>query len=111
MDLHCYYDKDSYRQLLNELCSDYCPVNYDCILKDLFVAMHPDKRTLVQLKCMEKFRLEASEKEQRHIDHADAMRRWVDEGYAEAFAHVYSEACHVNELYTQVNDCIARNKQ
>lgn len=81
---------------IGEECA--CRKGY-CFFRKLVETMHPDIRMLVQMKCIEKFKYEESERQGDDIGWHDAGMRWVDDGFAENFADVYDEELAVREVY------------
>ena len=82
-------NKEEYRELLEDLCKDYCTPKRYCILKEFLLSLHPSPRLIVQLECMDKFKFEQSEKEDKDIGWTETIQRWVDLGYAVRFAEIY----------------------
>jgi hypothetical protein len=91
------------QEIIEEICSDEkCP---SCILKD--IVLHDAKyngRLLIQVKCLEKFKYERSEKEKRDIGGAEAWRLWVDEGFAKKFADVWNEDRAFKQIYKEITE-------
>lgn len=73
-----------------------------CILKEIVKCQHSDIRFFTQLKCIEKYKFEESERQGADIGWQQAHIDWVDKGYAEAFAHIYEEDLTANEIYTEI---------
>lgn len=95
-----YADKKHYRSLLNDMCKGYCDPNRECILKNLLIhSQRFDPRLLVQLKSIDKFKFEQSELEKHDIGWDEAVRRWVELGYAEAFAVAYDPDLEIDTIY------------
>jgi hypothetical protein len=92
-------DKVEYRRLLEEIGEDYCKAGTYCIFKEFLIAAHPSRRLLVQLKAVDKIKMERSEKAGRDIGWEAAMKLWVDEEYAEHFSDVYADHKHFKEIY------------
>lgn len=77
---------ESYYKLLDEL--DDGSRDYSFFRK--FVeASHPDPKVLVQMKCIEKFKWEISEKAGYEIGWNESCHIWAAEGYAKIFSEVY----------------------
>lgn len=96
-------NKPIYKKMLNELCSDCCcSSDHYCFLKEFMVECNPSPRLLIQLKCIEKFKYEISEKETRDIGWTEAVDRWASEGYAERFARFYSEDKKYTVIYKEI---------
>lgn len=64
----------------------------------------PDERTLVQIKCIDKFKYEQSEKVGHDIGMDQALDIWVNNGYAKVFSEVYSDDMPFLKLYRSVID-------
>jgi len=82
-------NKDEYRELLEDLSGEYCTPKRYCILKEFLLSLHPSPRLIVQLECIDKFKFEQSEREDKDIGWAEAIKRWVDMGHAVRFAEIY----------------------
>lgn len=87
-----------YHKLIDELLCADCKDEY-CFLKVLLESLHIDGRVLIQLKCIEKFKYEESEKEGFDIGWNEAGMRWADLGYAEAFRNNYQEDLSFIKIY------------
>lgn len=85
---------------LNEVCS--CKDNKYCLLKEIIVCSHQDPRFLVQLKCIEHFKYEESEKEKKDIGWEEAHIRWVAGGHAKTFAEHYDEDMDIDIMYKKI---------
>jgi hypothetical protein len=94
--------KKAYKEIIDDVCCEYCDKDHYCILKLFLVESHPSPRLLIQLKLIEKFKYEMSEKEQRDIGWSEAVERWADEGYAKKFADFYSEDKNYKTIYREV---------
>jgi len=80
---------------INEVCQ--CKSEY-CLLKEIIICSHQDPRFLTQLKCVERFKFEESEREGRDIGWDEAHIRWVANGYAKRFAELYNEEVSANDI-------------
>jgi len=93
----------SYKDILDDICEDNCNVKEDCggycTLKEILVSMHPSPRLLIQIKCIEKFKFEESQRNGSDIGWQEASIRWVDEGFAKKFNDVYNEDMTFKETY------------
>ncbi|MBU2576734.1 MAG: hypothetical protein KKF50_03350 [Nanoarchaeota archaeon] len=67
--------------------SDGCDNN--CIRKQIAAKIYT-RRSLEQLRSMEDFKFVLEQIENREIDSKEGAIRWVADGFAEAFAKVYS---------------------
>ncbi|MFA5311723.1 MAG: hypothetical protein WC375_00225 [Methanomassiliicoccales archaeon] len=98
-----------YKTILDDITCDNCDGTY-CILKQILLhTHHPDARIMIQIKCVDKFKYEESEKAKKDIGWEDAFNRWVDKGYASAFAEAYNEDLSVAKVYKATVD-IVRNR-
>jgi hypothetical protein len=97
----------AYRALLDEVCEDHCPADKYCLLKELLSSMHPSRRLVVQLKCLELFKFRQSETQQHDIGRTEAWREWIDDGYAEAFAKHYDDTTRFRDIYRRVLATVA----
>ena len=95
-------DKKEYREMLEDICEEYCEKGKYCILKEFLVSSHASTRLLMQLKCVDKFKFERSKKAEKDIGWAKAMELWVEEGYAEKFAKVYTESKSFTKIYKEI---------
>jgi hypothetical protein len=91
-------DHKRFKEIVDELTCDNCQSDY-CFLKKFVESLHPAPRVLIQLKCVEKFKWEESEREGKDIDWNEAGMRWGQNGYAVAFAKVYDEDLSAKEIY------------
>lgn len=93
-----------YKELLEDICSEYCKPGHYCILKEFLVASHTSPRLLTQLKCVDKFKFEESDKAKKDVGWAKAMERWVEEGWAKKFADAYEEGVSFSVIYKKVRN-------
>jgi hypothetical protein len=97
-------NKEQYKQMLDDICSDYCSTK-NCLLKDFLLSNHPSSRILMQMKCAEKFKIIIAERTGRKVDDielSESMEVWVSEGYAACFADVYEEGLRYDTIYRRV---------
>lgn len=94
-------DKSKLVAMINRVCCDDCKKKY-CLLKEIVISSHNDGRFLSQLKCVEKYKYEESEREGSDIGWDEAHLRWVANGYAKKFADYYNEDLDPLELYTKI---------
>lgn len=95
--------KEDINCLLKNLCDEYCPSDKYCILKEIIIYTHKfEPRFLIQLKCIEIFKYEESEKLQKALDWDQAFLKWVEDGYAKIFADVYNEKANPRQLYKKI---------
>jgi hypothetical protein len=97
-------EKKEYRDLLEDICSEYCEPKRYCILKEFLVSSHPSHRLLAQLKCVDKVKFEESKKIEKDIGWTEALKIWVDDGYAKKFAEVYEENIKFSVLYKKIRN-------
>ena len=93
-----------YKQMLNDICSDYCSQDY-CILKAFLTSAHTSARILMQMKCAEKFKsviAKETGREIKDIELGESMERWVNDGYAVKFSEVYEEGVRYDTIYNRV---------
>jgi hypothetical protein len=88
------------RELIEEL--GCCPKGHYCTLKEILIRSPRDTRMLMLIKCLEKFKYERSEREQREIGWDEALDRWIAEGRADTFARLFRDGVSVGELYAAV---------
>ena len=84
-------NKEEYKELLEDLCREYCRPNQYCILKEFLVSLHPSPRLLLQLKCLERYKWSLGEEAKKDVGWKKATEEWVDMGYAKKFAEIYDE--------------------
>jgi hypothetical protein len=86
---------------LNEVVKPYCTADW-CILKEMISCSHTDPRLFIQLKCIERFKYEESERLKTDIGENAAHMEWVVQGYAKAFAEFYHEDLTPNQIYDKI---------
>ncbi len=91
--------KNQYKEMLDDICSEYCPSGKHCILKLYLLSSHPNPRLLIQLKCIEKYKYELNKNKKEEITWEDAWMSWSENGYAKKFAEVYTEEMTYNKIY------------
>lgn len=89
------------KRIIEDIISDECEKSY-CILREIILHSGMNDYMLEQTKCIEKFKYEESERERRDIGWEEAVKRWVDRGYAKRFREVYSEDLSFRDLYKKV---------
>lgn len=97
--------KKRFNELLEEIVDEKCKCDY-CFLKKFLESLHPEPIVLVQLKCLEKFKWERSEQENRELDWNEAGMVWATEGWAKAFREVFDEDLSIQEVYTRTKATI-----
>lgn len=98
---------ESYLRIFEEICDECCPPSKYCLLKEIVFKNTP--RTIIQIKCIEKFKYEQSQKEGHDIGWNGASAMWVSQGYAEIFGKLFSEDKHVKDLYKEI--MVEKSKQ
>jgi len=86
------------KKTIDDIISDECSGRY-CILQEVIKHSGMQDFMLEQMKCIEKYKFEESEREKRDIGWDEAVRRWVDTGAAERYSRVYQEGLGFKELY------------
>ena len=99
--------KAKFAQKLHEVVKPYCKAEW-CLLKEILVCSHSDARFLVQLKCVEHFKYEESERQNRDVGWEDAHMEWVACGYSKAFAEFYDEDLTAEQIYEKIVKSLAK---
>jgi hypothetical protein len=97
------FSKSNFKNLIEDLSCDVCASKY-CFLKMIMESLKPDPRTLVQIKCIEKFKWEESEVEGLDIGWEEAGFRWVDKGWAKSFNDFYDEDLTYRKIYSLIQE-------
>ena len=97
-------NKEEYKELLEDICSEYCEKDRYCILKEFLISSHSSPRLLMQLKAVDKYKMEKSRELDKDVGWSGAMSAWVEEGYAKKFADVYEEGIKFSVLYKKIRD-------
>ena len=87
---------------INEIVKSYCGDNCYCLLKEILVCNHHDPRFFIQLKCIEHFKFELSEKEGKDVGWETAHLSWVASGCAKLFADHYDEDIEAEHIYAKI---------
>lgn len=95
-------DLQVYLRILGEICSEFCPPEKYCLLKEMVTTLKSSPRNLIQLKCIEKFKYIESQKIGKDIGWNDAGKLWAEQGYAEIYSKLYDENKRINDLYEEV---------
>ena len=93
-----------YEKLLKS-CTEHCTHPY-CFLKMFFLKQHPSERMIVQLKCIEIAKWTWSAEVGKDIGWDATGKRWVDDGYAKAFATAYSEDKEVLDVFKHTAEIV-----
>lgn len=94
-------DKEKFCEFLDRLVEGDCDCKY-CFLKVFIASTNPKPFLLSQLKCIEKFKWEESERCGQDIGWTEAVIRWADRGYAAKLREHYNMYLPVNDLYKKV---------
>lgn len=90
---------------MNEIIQDIrknCPCeNFGYCPLEGIVKSH-SARFLEQYKCIEAFKYNESKKLGRDIGKTEACLKWIEEGYALAFADVYKDGMKHEEIYQKI---------
>ena len=98
----CKHDKAKYKQLLEEVCEDYCQAGKYCICKELLISIHPSRRLLIQLKCMDRYKIVKSKDAGEDIGWETTMKLWIDSGNAKLFAELYSDEKTDKQIFNEI---------
>jgi hypothetical protein len=91
------------RRIVEDICSDCCPCpDGYCTLREVVLNSAMNNRFLEQIKLVEMFKYERSQRMEEDIGWEQALKLWCDEGYAARFAEVYEDGMTHNELYRLV---------
>lgn len=96
--------KDEYRDFLEDMTCEYCEPNKYCILKEFLISAHTSRRLLMQIKAVDKFKMEKSKGVGHDIGWAKAMSDWVEEGFAKKFGDEYNENISFSALYKKIRN-------
>lgn len=91
-------DPNYYSQVLDQLSCDKC-CDY-CFIKEILKSIKPSVDLLIQLKCIEKFKWEESERSKHDIGWNNACFLWAERGYASKFRSLYRKDIDLEELYS-----------
>lgn len=94
--------KNQNRDLIEDISTDCCTPGKYCTLKEILIRSPRDSRTLIQLKCIEKFKYERSKAWGRDIGWNEAYQLWEKEGFAERFAKHYRAGIRLASLYQNI---------
>ena len=95
-------DKIKLKNLINEF-EDNCP-NKDgyCFAREFILHMCHEPRTLIQIKLIEKYKLDKSKELDKDIGWDGAFKYWIEFGYASKFDKLYNEEKSVTKLYKEI---------
>jgi hypothetical protein len=96
-------DQKKLKSKVNEVVRPYCKSEW-CLLKEITCSSHDEAwiRNLLQLKCLEIFKLEQSEIDGVDIGWQETHLRWVANGWAKAFADSYQESKTAEQIYSEI---------
>ena len=98
-------NKKRYREMLDDVCSENCSEDNDCILKEFLLSAHTSPRLLTQMKCVDRFKkilAKEQNKSYKKIEWSEAMEEWIERGHAKKFADTYKEGVKYLEVYKKV---------
>jgi hypothetical protein len=99
------YSKNRFHDLVEDLACVDCKERY-CFLKTFIESLHPEPFVLIQLKCIEFFKWEESERDGFDIGWNEAGMRWAMNGYACCFREVFNENLTAKENYLLTLKCL-----
>ncbi|MBS3108883.1 hypothetical protein J4409_03355 [Candidatus Woesearchaeota archaeon] len=90
-----------YKKTIDDIC-EKCFDIY-CLPKGIISKKHLPSRLLEQLKCIEKFKFEESERQpDKNIDWNLAATLWISMGYADSYNAVFKDGVRNGELYAEL---------
>lgn len=89
------------KRILTEICDD-CPREY-CTLKEILLRGGMSDRMLVQLKVMEMFKYDESQRQKQDIGWEGATQLFHERKLDEKFAEVYKPELHPRTIYKRLN--------
>lgn len=98
-----------YCELL-ESCAEGCENKY-CFFKIFLLEQHPNPRIISQIKCFEKYKYEESERQKKDIGWNAAIEKWIEEGYAAAFAEVFDPELPIRQVYNETMAMVKKSKK
>jgi len=96
-------------EIIDEVSCDHCSNNY-CFLKKYVLSLHPGTFVIVQLKCIEMFKWEESERAGHEVKWEDIEFMWSDLGYAAAFREAFNEDLSVRDIYRKTLSLVRSNR-
>jgi len=88
-------------QKIEEVVKPYCKCDW-CLLKEISACKYSDPRFFIQLKAIEHFKYEESERQGRDIGWEEAHMLWVEQGFAKEFADFYDEELTAEDIYDKI---------
>jgi hypothetical protein len=95
-------EKVEYRKLLDDIGKDYCPSGCYCIFKEFLMSTHPSRRTLIQLKCIDRLKLIKSKDKGFDVGWDQAFQDWINDGDSKKFAELYDEKKSDKEIFDTI---------
>lgn len=98
-------NKRQYKFMLDDICSEDCDREKECILKEFLISSHPSPKMLVQLKCIDKYKEVIAEREKKKVNKISwnqAFSEWAENGFAKIFSDVYEEGIQYRTIYNKV---------
>ena len=96
-------DKHKHKALIDEFAENCLCKDEFCSLRELVIHLFQDPRTLVQAKCLEKYKYERSKELDRDLG-SEAGKEWVELGYAKKFADAYAENKTISQIYKEIKN-------
>lgn len=90
------------RELTEDLCSRSCRCLHDCARTETSIRSPGEERARVQARCIELWKLQQNDEEDKNMGSNRAAELWITEGHAERFAHVYREGVCLLDLYERI---------
>ncbi|TRZ79947.1 hypothetical protein D4R86_05170 [bacterium] len=91
-----------YGEMLDDICSEYCPKGKHCVLKLFMLSSHTSPRILIQMKCVEKYKYEINKSKTEEISWKEAWISWIENGYSEKFAEIYDDGVSYTKIYKEI---------
>ena len=108
-------DKAKLRKLLIEITEDCKNKDGYCFLREFFIHMAQNKnpRTIIQIKCVEKYKDERSKEIKKDLGWDEAWKEWTSDntGYAKKFAEVYDEEKTFSQIYKEIRNSETKEKR
>lgn len=97
-----FMDNKTYKKIIEEMACEKCH-DY-CFLKQIILSISPKADLLIQLKCIEKFKYEESERQKKDIGWNLAGILWADKGFAKSFRNIVlkNDSLSAEEIYTLI---------
>jgi len=95
-------NKEQYKSIINELCDENCSCENECVLKLFVESQHTSLRLLMQMRCVQKYKIMCEKLDNRKYNWTEIMELWISNKRAERFAKVFSEDKKYLEIYREV---------